>query len=309
MPSSMHARTASRAPRRVVDAPAVVGGRDAVLGHVDRSARPCPRVADALADGGGVVLPAGERALGVRRRSAAGRPRRCACACTPARPTQSSPSAASRKTSSRDGAVLGGDRLGARDRLVGLRGDRPSGPLARAGGRSRRARRCASTSVAVTSGTPGGSPTDGKPTSGSASTETMLGSLIVQTSSTSSSTGKRGFRVAGEPLGRGIRVPPAVTGEPDRVREVVQRDHRLQAEVASRRDHAPVVIDRGARDPALLGLDPRPLDAEAVGVQARRREQRHVFGVAVVAVGGVAGRRLDRRVPAGDPTRAATSPS
>ena len=93
--------------------------------------RPCPRVADALADRGGVVLPAGERALGVRRRSAAGRPapmRVRVYACTP---TQSSPSAASRKTSSRDAPYSAATSSAPGDRLVRLGGHRPSGALAR----------------------------------------------------------------------------------------------------------------------------------------------------------------------------------
>jgi hypothetical protein len=56
---------------------------------------------------------------------------------------------------------------------------------------------------------------------------------------------QRCLDVATERVDRGIRQPSAVTGEPDRIREVVQRHHRLQPGVARGVHHPPVVVDRG----------------------------------------------------------------
>ena len=59
-------------------------------------------------------------------------------------------------------------------------------------------------------------------------------------------------------------------------------------------EHAAVMVECGARELAGLGLDARPFDREAVGVEAEPREHRDVVGVAMVLVAGVA-RRLDER--------------
>jgi len=59
-------------------------------------------------------------------------------------------------------------------------------------------------------------------------------------------------------------------------------------------EHAPVVIERRARELALGRLDARPLDAEAEGVVPEVSLQRDVRAVAVVEVAGVA-RRLEAR--------------
>ena len=61
-------------------------------------------------------------------------------------------------------------------------------------------------------------------------------------------------------------------------------------------EHAPVVIERRARELALGRLDARPLDAEAEGVVPDVSLRRDVRAVAVVEVAGVA-RRLEARSP------------
>ena len=62
------------------------------------------------------------------------------------------------------------------------------------------------------------------------------------------------------------------------------------------RAHAAVVIERGARELAFLGLDAAPLEREAVGAEAEIGAEADIFGVAVPVVAGVAARLL-----AGDP--------
>src|SRR5271156_731383 len=59
-------------------------------------------------------------------------------------------------------------------------------------------------------------------------------------------------------------------------------------------EHAAVMVERGARELAGLGLDAGPFDREAIGVEADPREHRDVVGVAMVLVARVA-RRLDER--------------
>ena len=45
-------------------------------------------------------------------------------------------------------------------------------------------------------------------------------------------------------------------------------------------EHAPVVVERGVRELAVLGLDARPLDREPVRAEAEIGEQRDVLRVA-----------------------------
>ena len=61
------------------------------------------------------------------------------------------------------------------------------------------------------------------------------------------------------------------------------------------REHAPVVVELRVREEALLRLDARPLDREAVGVEAEARHERDVVLVAVVVIAGVAGRLGEHR--------------
>ena len=58
----------------------------------------------------------------------------------------------------------------------------------------------------------------------------------------------------------------------------------------ARRQHPPVVFQAGLRELAFLRFDARPLDGEAVRVEAQFRQQGDIFGIAVVVVAGVAGR-------------------
>ena len=74
----------------------------------------------------------------------------------------------------------------------------------------------------------------------------------------------------------------------------MERDDGLHALLVALGEHAPVVVERGDGELAVLGLDARPLDREAVRAEAEIAHERDVVGVAVVAVGAVA-RRLDAR--------------
>ena len=62
--------------------------------------------------------------------------------------------------------------------------------------------------------------------------------------------------------------PAAVVHQPAGHREVHERDDRVEPRSRHAVDHPPVVVEGGAGELALLGLDPAPLEAEPVGVQA-----------------------------------------
>ena len=101
----------------------------------------------------------------------------------------------------------------------------------------------------------------------------------------------RALAEAGEALGRAHLLPATVRRDPARRGEVVKREHRRQAVVVARVQHPPVVIERRPRELALLGLDARPLEREAIRAEPERRNECDVGRVAVVVVAGVA-RRL-----------------
>ena len=97
----------------------------------------------------------------------------------------------------------------------------------------------------------------------------MFGSLKVTAHADQIAEVLRGaLAVAHEAIRRGRVLPAADGGEPARRREVLERDQRRQAVLVAAGEHAAVVIERGDRERALLRLDARPLDREAVGVEA-----------------------------------------
>jgi hypothetical protein len=96
----------------------------------------------------------------------------------------------------------------------------------------------------------------------------------------------------------GVAVAIARIGDPHRVREVVDRDDRVDPGVAQRLEQRAVVRDRGGVDLIAHRLDPRPLDAEPVGVEVHRGDQGDVVDRAGVAAAGVADERLALAEPA-----------
>ena len=101
---------------------------------------------------------------------------------------------------------------------------------------------------------------------------------------------------AGDPVA-GLRAgPAAVVHQPARHREVDERDDRGEAALAAAVDDPPVVVEGGAGELALLRLDPAPLEAEPVGVQAGAGHEVEVLAPAVVGVAGVAAGLGERRV-------------
>ena len=74
-----------------------------------------------------------------------------------------------------------------------------------------------------------------------------------------------------------------------------ERDHGQKAVLATRRRHPPVMVELGLREEARLGLDARPLDGEAVGVEAEAGDEPDVLEVAVVVVARVSGRLGEHR--------------
>ena len=93
---------------------------------------------------------------------------------------------------------------------------------------------------------------------------------------------------------RALSKPPRC-GEPERHGEVVERDDRLQPMRAAGLQHLGVMIEFGVGEEALARLDARPLDAHAIAVEAELRGDGDVFGVAVIAVAGIAGAFLEER--------------
>ena len=106
----------------------------------------------------------------------------------------------------------------------------------------------------------------------------------------------RPLAVPGEAVDDLGRLPTAEGREPARIREMVERHHRLHALRVTLAQHPPVVVERGDRELAVLGLDPRPLDREPVGAEAVLAHERDVLGVTVIAVGAVARGLEARRV-------------
>ena len=102
--------------------------------------------------------------------------------------------------------------------------------------------------------------------------------------------------VAGEALGRVGSLPAAAVGEPARRREVVEGDHRGDAALVTGRAHAPVVVEGGRGELPFGGLDPAPLQREAVGAEAEVGHEVDVLGPAMERVTGVAARCDTSRV-------------
>jgi len=69
---------------------------------------------------------------------------------------------------------------------------------------------------------------------------------------------------------------------------VAEGDQRRQPSVPAAVDDPAAVVGLGARDQALLRLDPRPLEGEPVGGEAGSGEQVEILPPAVVVVHGVA---------------------
>ncbi len=74
-------------------------------------------------------------------------------------------------------------------------------------------------------------------------------------------------REAGEEILDQWVLPRAQLGQPQRVGEVVQRDHRLDAAGAQQAEHLGVLAQRGLVEQSLLRLDPAPFDRDAQAVQ------------------------------------------
>ena len=99
----------------------------------------------------------------------------------------------------------------------------------------------------------------------------------------------RALAVAREPVDDLRRFPTAERRDPARVREVVERDDRLHALLVAFGEDAPVVVEGGDGELAVLGFDAGPLDRESVGAEAVIAHQGDVVGIEVEAVRAVAG--------------------
>src|SRR6266481_7833367 len=104
--------------------------------------------------------------------------------------------------------------------------------------------------------------------------------------------------VSREQLGGLFVFPSAVSCDPSRRREMMDRHDRRYLVLVTACEHAAIMVERGARELTGLGLDPRPFDREAIRVEAEPREHRDVIGVAMVLIARVA-RWLDERRPPG----------
>ena len=79
--------------------------------------------------------------------------------------------------------------------------------------------------------------------------------------------------------------------DPDRVREMMDRDERMDPERAKRFELAPVVCQRCFVDLILHRLDPSPLDREPVAIDAEIVDQPDVFDRSGVAAHRLADER------------------
>src|SRR5260370_10261517 len=70
------------------------------------------------------------------------------------------------------------------------------------------------------------------------------------------------------------RCPSALADEPERVCEVVEREHRLHALLAKLAEHVAVMPDLTRIELTLSWLDAGPLDREAVGALAHLSHER-----------------------------------
>ena len=90
--------------------------------------------------------------------------------------------------------------------------------------------------------------------------------------------------------------PPAASREPGRVREVMERNQRLDVSLAQRRNDVDIVIQRFAVPYAFLGLDSAPFDRKPMGVVTPGSREIEVLAVALVVIAG--NPRLERQLTA-----------
>src|SRR5581483_6798310 len=95
---------------------------------------------------------------------------------------------------------------------------------------------------------------------------------------------RRATGEAGEPVDDPRVLPSALPLDPERVREVVERRQRLHTVLADRVQDGAVVVRFALVERALLGLETRPLDREAVRVVAEIAREREVLAEAPVVV-------------------------
>src|SRR5206468_6659144 len=96
-------------------------------------------------------------------------------------------------------------------------------------------------------------------------------------------------REAGEPVDDAGILPPALALDPERVGEVVEGHRRHHAVVADRIAHRPVVIELPLVEAPLLGLEPAPLDGDALRRVPERGREAKVPVEALVVVAGEPG--------------------
>src|SRR2546428_8199035 len=92
------------------------------------------------------------------------------------------------------------------------------------------------------------------------------------------------FRVTGESLGGLGRFPTAGVGNPGRIREMVQRDHRLHTAIAERLQHVRVVPETRPGKLAGRRLDPTPFKRQSVRVLMQAFKQVEVAREAPVVI-------------------------
>ena len=80
--------------------------------------------------------------------------------------------------------------------------------------------------------------------------------------------------------------PPALAGEPQRAREMVQRDHGLHALLAQLAQDVAVMPDLARVELARGRLDARPLERQPMGVLLHLAKEREILAVPVVVIAG-----------------------
>src|SRR5690606_31461724 len=86
--------------------------------------------------------------------------------------------------------------------------------------------------------------------------------------------------------------PSTLAGGPTREREVVERHHHLQAQALGVHEQSEIAIERGVVPMAFGGLEPAPLEAQAMRVLTELRRRAEVFfGAPVPPLRGLADAR------------------
>ena len=92
------------------------------------------------------------------------------------------------------------------------------------------------------------------------------------------------------------RLPATLGEQPNRRREMMKRDDRLETVVTAALEHLAIVCELRFGEQAARRLDARPLDTQTIGGEAKRCDEGDILAETMVVVHCVAGRLRECRV-------------